>query len=408
MRYVDIGTLSASQPTKGPAKQKHIEKKRGIPKIIKGMVWVVCLGLALFAIYSFLPPIKETLASFFNNSSSVFKYLVNGQQDLKQEAGKTNILLLGIDKRSVEKYTIQERNGTTEKGCFRTDSMTVVSYNYDSKKVTMVSIPRDLWVEIPAFGNLASQEGRINGAYCLGDLYNYPGGGMALSTKMISQVLGVPIQYTARIDFAGFQKAIDAIGGVDVDVKNAFVDYQYPIEGREDALPLSSRYKVVRFSAGLQHMDGETALEFARSRHASGVEGSDFSRSKRQEQVMVAFKDKVFAADTLQSPQELLSLYQSLGDSFATDIGPADLPTAYDLAKKIDSKTVTSYSIDDNADNPGGLLYNPPMSDYGGAWVLVPKDSTYAEIHQFVQQIFSDQGYPTPTPSVSPSDSITP
>ena len=396
MRYVDIGTLNqSSQPqskqSAGSRSKGQGSRPSSMSRWLKGGITFVLLGALVFGIYSFLPPIKETLASVFNGSGAVFTYLVKGKQELAQDGGKTNVLLLGIDKRADEPYTFVGANGTVSRNCFRTDTMIVASYNYDTKKVTMLSLPRDLWIKIPAFGKFSTQSTKINAAYCFGDEYNYPGGGIALATKVVSDYFGIPIHYTARIDFAGLKQAVDAVGGVDINVDRAFTDYEYPVEGKENALPMSARYKTVSFKAGLQHMNGETALEYARSRHAFGPEGSDFARAKRQQKVIAAFKDKVFSADAIKSPAALEQLYQSLGDSFATDAGLTDLPAAYDIAKTVDTSQIGSYNLDDNPSNPGGLLYAPPQSEYG-AYVLIPKDTTGSDVREFVQQIFSDQG----------------
>jgi LCP family protein required for cell wall assembly len=320
---------------------------------------------------------------------------VTGGKELEQQGGKTNVLLLGIDKRADEPYTVQSGNGTETKTCFRTDTMIVASYNYDSKRVTMLSLPRDLWVRLPEFGDFHAQSSKINAAYCWGDMYDYPGGGMALATKVVSQYLDIPIQYSARIDFAGFMQAIDAVNGIDVDVERAFVDTSYPIEGKEDAWPVSSRYKTLQFKAGLQHMDAETALGYARSRHGTNGEGTDFARSQRQQKVIEAFRDKVFSTETLSNPAALTRIYTSLGDSFATTLKSDEIASAFKLAKSINTDTIKTYSLDDRSD-PGGLLYAPPMGEYGGQYVLVPEDSTFNEVRQFVQQIFSDQGYVDP------------
>ena len=107
--------------------------------MLKTTGWLVFLGILLFGIYSVLPPIKDSLASMLGGSSAVFSYLVNGKQELKKDGGKTNILLMGIDKRADEEYTYQDANGIISKYSFRTDTMIVASYNYDSKKVTMLS-----------------------------------------------------------------------------------------------------------------------------------------------------------------------------------------------------------------------------------------------------------------------------
>jgi LCP family protein required for cell wall assembly len=282
--------------------------------------------------------------------------------------------------------------------------MIVASYNYDSKKVTMLSLPRDMWVKIDGFGQFATQSTKINAAYCFGDMYDYPGGGMALATKVVSDYLDIPIQYSARVDFEGFRQAIDAVGGIDVTVANAFTDYEYPIEGREKALPISSRYKMLDFKAGLQHMDAQTALEFARSRHGNNGEGTDFARSQRQEKVIQAFRDKVFSTETLSNPTALTRIYSSLGESFATNLQADEVLSAFKLAQAIDSNSIKTYSLDDRSD-PGGLLYAPPMAEYGGAYVLVPQSGSFGEIRAFVQQIFSDQGYVDPEAQPSPTGS---
>lgn len=399
MRYVDVGTLNHS-PARAVSPKK---KKSSTGRWIKNAIGLLLLGVVVFALYSYMPMIKESLASVFSGSSAVVSWLATGGKDLNQDGGKTNVLLLGIDKRADEQYEVIGANGTEQKTCFRTDTMIVASYNYDSKRVTMLSLPRDMWVKIPAFGNFEAQSTKINAAYCFGDTYNYPGGGQALAAKVVSDYLGIPIHYTARVDFAGFQKAIDAVGGVDVNVERAFVDYQYPIEGKENAWPESARYKTVRFSAGLQHMDGQTALEYARSRHAAGVEGTDFARSQRQERVITAFKNKVFSSQTLMSLQTLTGIYSSLGESFSTTLPSDEVATAYKLAEGVNTSQVKTYSLDDRS-NPGGLLYAPPMDEYGGAYVLVPKSGSWDDIREFVQQIFSDQGYQQASDSATPTD----
>jgi LCP family protein required for cell wall assembly len=398
MRYVDVGTLNHS-PSKYPT-QKPTKKKSVFGRWVTTALVMVTLGVLAFGVYSFLPMIKESLANVFSGSSAVLTYLATGGKDLQQDGGKTNVLLLGIDKRADEKYSLVGKNGTEVKSCFRTDTMIVASYNYATKKVTMLSLPRDLWVTINGFGDFPTQSTKINGAYCFGDLNNYPGGGAALAKAMVSQYLGISIQYTARVDFAGFQQAIDGVGGVDINVERAFVDYEYPIEGREDAMPVSSRYKTLTFKAGLQHMDGQTALEYARSRHATGAEGTDFARSQRQEKAIMAFKDKIFSPTTLKSPTALSAIYTSLGDSFATTLQTDELPAVYKLGQSVDTGTIKTYTLDDRS-AIGGLLYAPPADQYGGAYVLVPKSGSFNEVRQFVQQIFSDEGYPVASASAS-------
>jgi LCP family protein required for cell wall assembly len=222
MRYVDIGTLPNQNSTnfRRGATPSRSKKKSG-RKLFKTASWLLLSGVLLFGVYSILPPIKDAVGSMLGGSSTVFHYLVNGKQELKQDGGKTNVLLMGIDKRADEDYENRGPGGIISKSPFRTDSMIIASYNHDSKKATMLSIPRDMLVDVPAFGEVNAQSMKINGVYAIGDMYGYPGGGQALLTKVLSNVLAIPIHYSARIDFAGFEKAIDAVGGVDVMVENA-------------------------------------------------------------------------------------------------------------------------------------------------------------------------------------------
>src|SRR5690606_9459633 len=144
-----------------------------VGRLLRWSIGAVFLGAVVFGIYSVLPPIQESLASMLSGSDTVISYLVHGKQRLKQDAGKTNVLLLGIDKRANEPYTVIGSGGVVARTCFRTDTMIVASYNHDTKQVVMLSLPRDLWVDLPAFGAFARQSTKINAAYCFGDQYSY-------------------------------------------------------------------------------------------------------------------------------------------------------------------------------------------------------------------------------------------
>lgn len=404
MRHLDLGTVASDKPapsrSRKPVKSRRTSKKGNPFKTIAGLF---LLGLLVFALYSFLPPIKETLAGMFNNAS-VFSYLAKTtNQQLKQDSGKTNILLIGIDRREDEPYSYQGANGQTRYSQFRSDTIIVASYNHDSQRITMLSLPRDLWVTIPSFGQVQSYNAKINAVYGTGDVYEYPGGGQALLSKVVSDIIGMPIHYTARIDFSGFEKAIDAVGGVEVNVQNSFTDYSYPIEGREDALPVSSRYKTVTFKKGPQTMNGQKALEFSRSRHAAGAEGTDFARAKRQQLVIDAFRQKVLSSNTLLNPGTISKLLGTLNESFSATLNPLEYPAAIAAIQEAQDQSMASYNLDDRTDHPGGILYAPPvgLAKYAGAYVLIPQEGPQ-QIRQFAAQIFSAQGYQEATPSATP------
>jgi anionic cell wall polymer biosynthesis LytR-Cps2A-Psr (LCP) family protein len=175
------------------------------------------------------------------------------------------------------------------------------------------------------------------------------------------------------------------------------------------------RYEHLHFDAGSQHMDGETALKYVRSRHAFGPEGSDFSRSQRQEKVINAFKDKVFSVGTFLNPLKLVSLYDLFKGSIDTDIQKEEYDDFVRLAQKMKNAKIQSVVIDagDEAAGREGLLINPePTAEFSYAWVLSPKagSSDYSQIRAYVaceityDECDVDTGKPIlPSPSASPS-----
>jgi len=200
----------------------------------------------------------------------------------------TVIALLGTD---------ESRRATI----WRTDSIVLVLVNERSQRAGIVSIPRDLWVTIPGYG----QE-RINTVDALGERTNYPGGGPALLDQTLRYNLNIPVDRYARIDFRGFEDLIDEVGGVTIDVKAA-IDDRFP-----DPLHPSGWTRLT-LSAGRQHMDGHTALNYCRSRMTT----SDFDRSRRQQQVIVALGTKMLTLDTLARAPKL---WKELSYTVDTDL----------------------------------------------------------------------------------------
>lgn len=329
---------------------------------------------------------------------------------------KVNVLLLGV-------------GGGTHEGPDLTDTIIFASIDPESKKVILVSLPRDLW--IPEVG------AKINSVYTFAE-EKEKGKGLATTKALVATMLGQQIDYAIKLDFAGFEKAVDMAGGLDIDVDNTFDDYEYPLKNKEsDSCGLTDekiaslsadiasgsasvvesfpcRYEHLHFDKGSQKMDGETALKYVRSRHALGREGSDFARSKRQEKVITAFKDKMFAADTLLNPVKVVGIANTLQGSFETDIKEAEYDDFVRLAQKMKGAKVASAIIDtgDSSEERLGLLMNPPISKtYGNQWVLSPRlgNGKYDEIQEYVGCFIAgtncyvdDSGIVTPTPIPSP------
>ena len=263
--------------------------------------------------------------------------------------GRVTILLMGLDARD-----------KLEEGASRTDVMTLVTIDPISKTAALLSIPRDLYVPLPGY----KEPQRINTAYLWGDLNHLPGGGPGFAEQTITYNFGIPLQRYAIIDFEGFKGIVDAVGGVDIDVPHEIVDDEYPTPdyGTE----------VLRIPAGRVHMDGDLALKYVRTRHGD----SDFGRLQRQQQVMLAIRDKAVSIGSLNRVPEVLN---AISDSLQTDL---TLPEILSLAKKwgqIPRENIHNYRIDETMIQP----YVTPQ----GAQVLLPdRDKIAAVVAQFLGQ----------------------
>ncbi|MEW6285902.1 MAG: LCP family protein [Chloroflexota bacterium] len=179
-------------------------------------------------------------------------------------ASRVNILFLGLD----------ERDWVQGLGAPRSDTMILFTIDPLSKTAGMISIPRDLWVNIPGFGY-----SRINTAYSSGEGNKLPGGGPALAMKTVENLLGVPIQYYAQVDFGAFEEAIDAMGGL-------YICIPEPIQ-----VSIIGRTNKVKIKAGCQVLPGYLVLGYARNRKTNG---GDVDRANRQQLVIMALRDQVF------------------------------------------------------------------------------------------------------------------
>ena len=206
-------------------------------------------------------------------------------------------------------------------------------------------------------------------------------------------MLDLPIHYYVVIDFAGFENAIDALGGVAINVEREFEDPRYPIPGRENDdcggsdPEFKCRFEVLSFKKGLQKMDGQQALKFSRSRSSPGPEGSDFARASRQQRVIVAFKNKVLSASTLINPATISKLYGQYKASLSTNIGLIEAEKFYDLSQKIKDENIKSYVINKNNSGEEILLAPSDLSPFDGQWVLLPRTADFSEVRAFVQKV---------------------
>jgi LCP family protein required for cell wall assembly len=230
-------------------------------------------------------------------------------------AGQVNILLMGVD----------YRDWAEGKDYPRSDTMILLSLDPQNKTAGMMSIPRDMWVAIPGF-----QHSKINTAYYLGEAYKLPGGGPGLAVQTVEQFLGVPIHYYAQIDFGAFVRFIDEIGGVKVNV---------PEKITVDLLGGGAKTKKT-LKPGVQTLPGEYALAYARERH---TEGGDFDRARRQQQVIMAIRDRILSAEMLPTLiQNAPSLFKELAAGIHTNLALDDVIRLALLAKDIPTENIQS------------------------------------------------------------------
>jgi len=233
---------------------------------------------------------------------------------------RVTILLMGLD----------YRDWVGNMGPPRTDTMILLTIDPITKTAGMLSIPRDLWANIPGF-----KPQKINTAYRFGELYKYPGGGPGLAIKTVEGTIGVPIDYYAQVDFGAFVNFIDLIGGVKLEIKK-------PIE-----LEVIGKRVDVFIEPGVHVLGGDIALAYARARHTGG---GDFERAERQQQVIMAIRDRLldpkrFSLIMDNAPQ----LYNEFTQGINTNLPLEDAIKLAFLAIQIEDGNIKHAVLDESA-----------------------------------------------------------
>lgn len=280
-----------------------------------------------------------------------------------EEEGRINILLLGIA-------------GEKKPGQNLTDTIIVASVNTETNRVGLISLPRDLFVS-------SSQErvqSKINSIYQIGLNLNDkdPQKSVELIQKVVEEITSLSINYYVVLNFDGFQKIVDSIGGINIMNERDIYDTRYP--------GANYSYEIFELEKGFHHLDGATALKYARERH-SDPEG-DFGRAKRQQQVLQAIKSKVFSAKTFLNLFALNELFNALGDNIVTNIQANEFGSFINLAQKADTQNINNVVVDawdkESLLKVAHIFYGPVR-----AFVLVPKAGNWSEIQEVAQNIFS-------------------
>ncbi|MDO8609121.1 MAG: LCP family protein [bacterium] len=372
-------------------------------------------------------------------------YKPGSNNTTKAEKTSYNILLFGY-------------GGGNHEGAYLTDTIMLAHIDLKNKKAALISIPRDLWIKLPTKSG-AEFHTKINSIYQLesdqiGDISKvYPDidtthfgtfNDAEYTKYVLGRSFGITIDNYVAVDFQGFTKAIDVLGGVDVNVTTAFTDPQYPIDGKENDLctpdvqekftlikdyinspsadqnvlqqlfkdhkstdktkdletffkniidepetAFPCRYETLRFEKGITHMDGTTALKFARSRHAL-QDGTDFGRSARQQRLLQSVKDKVLSINFIP---KIIPLIDELGNHVKMDFGINEINKFMRYTGSVKEFQLTQFVLSDK-----NLLMDSFSKD--GQFILVPLKGAndWSELQMSIQNIFNGI-LPTPTPS---------
>ncbi len=334
-----IGKAGLSQP-----------KRRG-----KGcLISVTVVLLLLFILGAIAIPTAQKVLAFGSAIST--QSSLSTQTGYMGTSDRVNILVMGF-------------GGSGHDGAYLTDSMVVMSLMPQSHHTTLISVPRDLWIQNPpSSGNYT----KVNAVYPVASKNNAdPVAGGDAAAQKVSLVTGLDVKYWMTINFAGFRDFINAIGGVDVNVPDAF-KANYPAN---DDPSINASWKTVQFTKGLQHMDGETAIEYARARYVinNPAEGTDFARSARQQLIMKAALSKLKDWHTWPS---FFSALDALKHTIYTNLSLADL-TQFALKMDLNNAHRVGLSF-------SNVLMDAKSSD--GQDILLPKNDDWNAVKTYINQ----------------------
>ena len=332
------------------------------------------------------------------------------------------------EEKKIFNFLVMGYGGAGHDGAYLTDTLMVAHVDMNKKKALLVSIPHDVWAKIPTKSGTDFHE-KINAVYQMGlfkdnypdipDKYGSDQGAADLLKEVLAGVTGLKTDNYIAIDFQGFRKAVDLLGGVDVNVEKTFDDYEYPVDGKEKdlcgkqesdlpdlekiatespTLAFPCRYEHLHFDKGMTHMDGTTALKYVRSRH-SLQDGTDFGRAARQQRFLEAVKDKVISFGFIT---KIPTLLDQMSSYIRTDLDAGTISKI--LGEAPHSK---QYKISNFVPDITNYLESS-TSSYGG-YILVPEggedkwEPVQNEISNIIKGITPT---PTPAPTVASGSAV--
>ena len=350
-------------------KLKHVRLARLLIRLIsftRRHLVIIIASIFLFFLGFISVQGANLLSRLHIKPQDLLSFLSAPAKNLDNTNGVTNFLILGIRGEGTDSPNLA-------------DTIIVLSYDHSTETPTMISVPRDLWVP--------SLQAKINSAYYYGEEAS-KGAGIQMAQAAILEDLGLPVHYTAVVNFTIFKETIDLLGGLEININPGFSDTEFPILGMENAQPLSARFETLTFATGSAHLNGETALKFVRSRHSEGDEGTDFARSRRQQQVISALRQKMLTPAFLLDKNKLDAFFVILSRNLKTNINQDLYSTLAKTALDAKNNSVRSITLSDQPDGNGlTILYTPPARLYRGEWVLIPKDNNWSALKKYLSNL---------------------
>ncbi len=328
-------------------------------------------------------PLSENKEISAPQEKSLWKRVINlfsqskeEKEEYKKDPQRIDVLLLGI------------RGEDDPNAGLLADMIMVLSYKKDTGQLALISIPRDLYVDIPGLG----KKERLNYAYAYGESQEHGGGGLRLSKRLIPNIIGVDIDYAISIDFKAFQEIVDILGGITIYRDKPFIeDLQWQGEGFEKS-PFWYKKSIIDVNTGGEreiwalhipegenNLDGNAALYYVRSRFTT----SDFDRCKRQQEVLLALKDKAWSLGVLANPFKISKIADSLKRHLRTDVPMDKIFDFIDLVHDSKLNNVKKLVFDTT---PAGLLYE--THSYDGSYILLPVGNNFDKIRETCRNIF--------------------
>lgn len=338
-------------------------KKRFILFTAITFVTSILLTIVVTLIYWYLSSFVQ--AAGITRADLIHKVESGFNTQPQAQGASTNFLILGIDE------IIGQKNGS-----LLTDTIIVAFLNHEHHTLTLLSIPRDLWVD--------ALKTKVNALYYYGEI-SEDTSGSEFASEIISQIIGVPIHYTIVIKLDALEAMINSLDGIDIDVPQTFTDSKFPKKDVDVHVVTDPEllYETITFNQGTQHMDGQTALKYIRSRSSGDLtEGTDLARSRRQMQLLHGMIHQLVDRSIFTNPHILGNLYQIYHNQVVTNLTDEDIIglVKLNLSQFPDIKTL-SFTI--SGPDSSGLLVNPPLNKYK-QWVYEPVDPSWNSIHDYL------------------------